>query len=516
MPRKRLAIETILVMLGIVVRASAVIVLQSHTVPRSTYEHGEIAANLLAGRGFSMHFLGSDGPTSQQAPVYPALVALAFAVGGVDSPGSLLILELGQSVLGGLLVLGVLKLCRGIAPNNPQLGWLAAAVAAVHPTLVYAATHVQVALLAATLLVWVLAWAYRTGASGSSIDAGVTGGLLGLLALTDPILSLGAIGVLSAIWIGPTGAKQQKPIVCRLSAEIGLLALLVIAPWLVRNALVHKEFVAIKSTFGYAFWQGNCALSEGTDKVVRPSAEKALARGGSAATLSVLNRAIWDARHEAGYLDDIALTQEERNWLGHFREPRRSRILFRRALDDLKAEPGRYAWLCLRRLQYFLLFDETNPKTRVLAYRMPHIALTILAAAGLVLAGEHLRRRLLPTVLTVLAIMAFHTLTIVSARFHVPIEPLMAVWSGAGVCRILRISGRSVLPSARDDIESVRVVDGLGVLAPIRRQFLDRANVHSRNDQGDEHGRDADNRGRAPGDAGDFTVQRHGLVGDRR
>ena len=40
-----------------------------------------------------------------------------------------------------------------------------------------------------------------------------------------------------------------------------------ISPWLVRNYRVHGEFVAIKSTFGYAFWQGNCALSEGTDKV---------------------------------------------------------------------------------------------------------------------------------------------------------------------------------------------------------------------------------------------------------
>ena len=64
-----------LVALAIVARVAAVWVLQSHHVPRSTYEHGEIAANLLAGRGFAMQFLGADGPTSQQAPIYPALVA---------------------------------------------------------------------------------------------------------------------------------------------------------------------------------------------------------------------------------------------------------------------------------------------------------------------------------------------------------------------------------------------------------------------------------------------------------
>ena len=50
-----------LVLLAIIVRAAAVLVLQSHHVPRSTYEHGEIAANLLAGQGFSVRFLGRRG-----------------------------------------------------------------------------------------------------------------------------------------------------------------------------------------------------------------------------------------------------------------------------------------------------------------------------------------------------------------------------------------------------------------------------------------------------------------------
>ena len=56
-----------LVLLAIAVRAGAVLILQSHLVPRSTYEHGEIAANLLAGHGFSVRFLGALGPTSQQS-----------------------------------------------------------------------------------------------------------------------------------------------------------------------------------------------------------------------------------------------------------------------------------------------------------------------------------------------------------------------------------------------------------------------------------------------------------------
>ena len=175
---------------------------QSHRVPRSTYEHGEIAANLLAGRGFANRFLGADGPTSQQAPIYPALLAAAYAIGGVETPRSLLLFELGQSVLGGILVLGVLRLAASIVGNRPLATLAAGSIAALHPTLVYAATHVQVALLGATLLTWTLYYANRTGTSGRPLQAILTGILLALLALTDPILSLALAGVVWAIVLG--------------------------------------------------------------------------------------------------------------------------------------------------------------------------------------------------------------------------------------------------------------------------------------------------------------------------
>ena len=145
-----------------------------------------------------------------------------------------------------------------------------------------------------------------------------------------------------------------------------------------------------------------------------------------------LNRTLWEARHEAGYIDDVALSRDDYLMLGRVSEPERSRILFRRALSELKAEPGRYAELCLRRLRYFVLFDETNPKSRVLVYRLSHLVLTLFGGLGLILAGASLRRRLVPTIITVALITVFHSLTIVSARFHIPLEPLLGVWGAGG------------------------------------------------------------------------------------
>ncbi len=420
-------LEVAVIVLAIAARGAAAFILRNHEVPRSTYEHGEIAANLLAGRGFSIRFLGADGPTSQQAPVYPVVVAAAYAIGGVETPRSLLIVELAQCLLGGLLAWGVMSLAGAIAPERRGMAVAAGLVAAMHPTLVYAATHVQVAGLGATLLVWTLALGYRTGSSGRTRDAAQAGILLALLALTDPILSLAALGIAWAVFQG----QRRILSAVRLLTVTFAVALAGIAPWVLRNARVHGEFVPIKSTFGYAFWQGNCSLSEGTDKVRRASVEGILRRGASGTSLGEWNRALWAARHEAGYIDDIALTTDDRDRLGRLSEPERSRVLFRRAIAELAADTWRYPRLSLRRLGYFVLFDETNPKSRSMVYRIPHVALTLLAATGLVFAGRSTRKRLAPTIAVAVAVTVFHALTIVSARFHIPVEPLMAVWGAA-------------------------------------------------------------------------------------
>lgn len=465
MSRKGRVLEATIIVLAIAVRVAAVLVLRNHEVARSTYEHGEIAANLLAGRGFSIRFLGADGPTSQQAPIYPFVVAGAYAIGGVETPRALLILELGQSVLGGLLAWGVMRLARRVVKASPAVAAAAGLLAALHPTLIYAATHVQVAGLAATLLVWTLAWAYRAADSGRAGHAAVTGGLLALLALTDPILSLAFLGIVWALWNGCRGLPGGVPQFTRLVMIATAVGVLGVSPWLARNVRVHGEFVAIKSTFGYAFWQGNCAISEGTDKVRRASIEPILRRGQQASSLSGMNRALWMARHEAGYLDDIALTRADRQALGAVSEPERSRILFRRALSDLASDPWRYPLLCLRRLRYFVFFDETNPKSRVLAYRIPHLGLTVLAIVGLAMAAPATRRRLMPTIATAAAVTIFHTLTIVSARFHIPIEPMMAIWGAAGLSRWpVRLAPRVGSTPAPHHVERIRVEHGLGVL----------------------------------------------------
>jgi hypothetical protein len=82
----------------------------------------------------------------------------------------------------------------------------------------------------------------------------------------------------------------------------------------------------------------------------------------------------------------------------------------------------------------------------------------------LIFAGPALRRKLAPTIAAAAALSLFHALTIVSARFHIPVEPLMAAWAGAGVASVRAPAcfGAIRSASARHDVERVGVVGRLG------------------------------------------------------
>jgi hypothetical protein len=443
-------------LLAVVIRLAVIVVLQSHLTPRSTYEHGEIAANLVRGRGFAIAFLGGEGPTSQQAPVYPILLAGFYAVFGIERPAALLALQVFQALCGGLMALGVMRLSGRLFPDRAWISRSAGLIAAMHPTLVYCATHIQVACLAATLTVWILVLAEELASGWGVGRAAGLGWWIGILVLLDPILGL-ILPVTGLVLVRSAGWRRG-------AARWGLVAgcgVLVVLPWIMRNAWVHREFVPVKSTFGYAFWQGNCALSEGTDKVIRPGVAHILSAAvGDARSW---NEALWAARHEAGYIDDIALSPAEKAALGQLREPERSRVLFRRAILELKRDPGRYARLCWKRLRYFFIFDETNPKARDPRYRIGHMGLSICALIGLFLCGREGFPRLLPGLAFAVLVAGFHALTIVSARFHIPLEPILAVWAGAGFTRAAGIAARFWRSSpAADDIVGVGVEGRLG------------------------------------------------------
>jgi hypothetical protein len=440
---RRLLGLTMLAAAALALRLGAIWLLDHRDGRPATYEHGEIAANLATGRGFVVKFLGSTGPTSQEAPFYPALLAGGYRLFGIDSRLAVLSVQGLQAVVGTLLALSVVWLAWSLVPQWPTLGWVAGWLAAIHPAHVYMVSQMQVVVWAAWLLTLLLALVASPKSRHAWWKALVAGVLAGWLLLVEPILSL-ALPVVA--WLFWRGDRDMVVTDGRLSAlwaiagRLGRLlamtgmATLVIAPWLARNARVHGEPVFIKSTFGYAFWQGNNPASWGTDKIPKRSAETI--RRAHDGTLADRHRALWAARRETLYIDDVLLKPTGFREFAGLSEPARSRLLGARAYDFVRREPRRYLDLCWRRLRYFLLFDETNPKASDPIYRIVTVTWLVLVLVGLLVLGPR-RRPLRPTIVIFVVITAFHALTITSARFRIPLEPMSLVWAAAALAPLV-------------------------------------------------------------------------------
>lgn len=448
-----------LALLAFAVRLAAVLALQSHVDP-FTYEHGEIAKNLLAGRGFSVVYLGQDGPTSQQAPLYPAMLAAAYALLGVESSAAHLAMQVLQCLTGAATALVVVWLTRSSLGPHEGAGristfapWLAGIAAALYPPHVYMATHIQVVPWATLLLALLAAVCVSPRFAGRPGGAVLAGLLAGVMLLFEPILALATpVAALAFLRGAGTGCQRTRLLATGLMT---LVATAVLAPWLWRNWRVHHEFVFVKSSFGYALWQGNNPHSHGTDKIPKASVDALLADHSSG--LIGIHEALWAARHETVYIDDVLLKPGGYREFAGLTEPQRSRLLGTRAEEFIRENPRRYAELCLIRLRYFFLWDETNPKTRNVIYRASTLAWLGLFGMGLI-AGVSRWRALSPTWAIFALVAAFHVLTITSARFRIPLEPLTfptaalgASWmiqAAASTARRLAMRGESstVLP----------------------------------------------------------------------
>jgi len=440
MGRRRIVCLILLAGLALGLRVWVVLALFDSEAGPVTYEHGRIAENLLAGRGFAIEFLGADGPTSQQAPFYPVLLAATYKCFGVGSSSAILAVQLLQCLAGTALVLAVVWLAWSLVPTRPVLGWIAGAGAAVYPTHLYMVTHLQVAVWAALLLTLLLAVVTSPRYRATRRGAILSGVISGMLLLVEPILALALPICALAFWLGEE-PRWSRAAGARVALMAGVAAIL-ICPWIVRGWIVHGEPVFIKSTFGYAFWQGNNPASWGTDKVPKATVPEML--DGHDGSLAGMNEALWEARHETLYVDSVALTAEDYRRLGQLTEPERCRVLGRRAWRFVRENPRQYMRLCFQRLRYFLLFDETNPKATNRVYRTATVGWLVLVFIGL-LVSHGQWRVFWPTYVVFLVVTVFHALVITSVRFRIPLEPMSFLWAASAVSPLVERSLRRPL-----------------------------------------------------------------------
>ncbi len=252
-PRSSLIIAAFITIL--LVRMAIGIIAQGRMSPGDPDIYPVIARQLLAGQGyyFNQQDMG-ERVWALYPPAYPLLLAGWGAIAGF-STWSLVALNLLIDAVAAWMIVRI-----GRQLEVPGAGRAAALLYLLWPSLIFSAPLAQKEGLASLLVLTLASVWLAQGRDGrpawrSALALGVAAGLL---ALTQPgEAPLAAL--FGVVLVGRMGWRRML--------GFGLaampFALLVMAPWWVRNWIVFGAFVPLTSASGISFWIGNNADATG-------------------------------------------------------------------------------------------------------------------------------------------------------------------------------------------------------------------------------------------------------------
>jgi hypothetical protein len=316
-----------ILLLACLLRGTAVLLrFENLYVDRDAYL--AIAENLLNGHGFCSTI---EQPTAFRPPLYPILVAVCLRMGGFAALG------IAQVILGTATVWLTWRL-TGLCRLSWRVGAVATFLVAVDPLLIEYTTQAMTETLS-TFLVTLLLWGTLRGGPSVSKSVGV-GTIFGLAALCRPsIWAFG--GVASAFWMismlvkrtPASSSSDRRSRTFTLAFVCTVATLLVVSPWVIRNAIQFGQPILMTTHGGYTLLLGNNETFY--DEVV--AAERGSTWGAS-------SLAEWQAANERR-LSALGISRLD--------EPARDRALSGFAREWITSNPLRFLQSSVLRFQRF-------------------------------------------------------------------------------------------------------------------------------------------------------------------
>ncbi len=222
-----------------------------------------LAANLAHGRGYIRPFddllLHLRRPTAEYPPLFPLLLALPARLGAHSVEQQRIFLAFVGA--GTVSLVGLL----GRRVVSPAVGLIAAALAAVYPMLFLSEATLMAESLYVGLVALLLLCAYRAYDDPKPVRFVVLGAAIGLATLTraEGIL-LGIVVVVPlAMWLRNLTARER---IARIGVALGV-ALVVVAPWTIRNAVRFHAFVPVSNNVATLIDGANCDATYGGSQI---------------------------------------------------------------------------------------------------------------------------------------------------------------------------------------------------------------------------------------------------------
>jgi hypothetical protein len=207
---------------------------------------------------------------------------------------------------------------------NEAVGIFAALAMALYPpSILFSVMRISPILLVVLLLALTIHYLLRIQEHWRYRDAVICGILMASNALLEPVVIV--FSMVSCVWLllWSTGAKLAA-VKCILIMAVTSIAC--ILPWTIRNYMVFDAFVLVKSSMGKNLLEGN-----------RPTGDGIIFT----------------------YEYDDVFSEEELKGLKSLNEVEKNNVMQRRAVEFIKADPGRFLMLTMKRIYYYWSF--VNP-----------------------------------------------------------------------------------------------------------------------------------------------------------
>ncbi len=308
------------------------------------FENAQIAQYIIQGQGYAWDWYGQipPQPTAILPPIYTYF--LAFFLAFFNDPARWIYIS--QAVLNSIVIIPAFYL--GKLLWDRKTGIVAAATFAFFPEIAFGPTKMVSEPLLIPLIIFILVLYLKAKNSLYTGNAGKCFFRLGCLLGLAALVKASAFFILISFGLGiiiSNGVKRPvfKPL---LLMAIGFC--IVISPWSIRNTIVFNKFVPMRTMYGFNLWRGNHPGATGTPRI-NPTTPVEAALDSEYKEYIEKNHPLTELGIDAFYRDE--------------------------AIKFIKANPGEFVRLTLKRALYFFTFDPTHPLTRNIVYIAGHLFL---------------------------------------------------------------------------------------------------------------------------------------------
>lgn len=236
----------LLLAMALLVRLIAIVATRPLRLSSDPADYDRLGRLIAAAHGFGTSGLSpSGGPTAFRAPLYPSFLGFVYKLTG----GSVT----AARVCGALLGVGTVALIGLVAYLlwGRRAGWIAGGIAAVLPSLVTTSTALlsESIYLPLEMLAVASVLLARRAARHRYLWLAAGGASAGLGVLARPNGAVLVLGLAALIVLPFSRAVIWSSL--RQAALLGAVAVLVVTPWEVRNAVDFHKFVPISTIDGY-------------------------------------------------------------------------------------------------------------------------------------------------------------------------------------------------------------------------------------------------------------------------